>query len=219
LRIWDAQTGELVFTINHEGVLASRGVAWSPDGLHIAHETAGIDAQQGCHLYVLNALTGDTEHDTALGDCGGGGRLTYSPDGSRIATSEGSDGGWFIYDAQTGKQLLTLPSHGAFSSTLAYSPDGSLLATGGGDNLAQLWDARTGKELLQLFTPSGTTYRVAFSPDGSHLAVQGDNSTTYIFVVHISDLMALAKSRLTRTLTDAECQTYLHVDTCPADGS
>jgi hypothetical protein len=30
------------------------------------------------------------------------------------------------------------------------------------------------------------------------------------------DLIALAKSRLTRELTTEECQQYLHVDACPA---
>jgi class 3 adenylate cyclase len=32
-----------------------------------------------------------------------------------------------------------------------------------------------------------------------------------------TDAVALARSRLTRTLTPAECRQYLHVDACPAD--
>ena len=32
----------------------------------------------------------------------------------------------------------------------------------------------------------------------------------------VKDLMALARSRLTRSLTDAECQQYLHTATCLA---
>ena len=29
------------------------------------------------------------------------------------------------------------------------------------------------------------------------------------------ELMALARARVTRSLTDAECRQYLHVDQCP----
>jgi WD40 repeat protein len=216
LRIWDVHTGELVFAVAREGVQATRGVAWSPDGLHIAITTLGIDALHGAHLYILNALTGETEHDTALGDTGIG-HLMYSPDGTRIAAAM-SDGQVFdVIDAHTGEKVLTLPGHGVTAAAIAFSPDEALIATGGFDNLAQLWDANTGKELLKLTTPLKTTYRVAFSPDGSHLAIQDQDSTTMIYVVHIEDLLSLAKSRLTRTFTTEECQQYLHTDTCPAD--
>jgi hypothetical protein len=34
-------------------------------------------------------------------------------------------------------------------------------------------------------------------------------------VLPTKDIIGLAKSRLTRTLTPEECQQYLHVDSCP----
>ncbi|MEO8391962.1 MAG: protein kinase [Chloroflexota bacterium] len=216
LRVWDVNTGEFVFTITHAGVKQSRGLAWSPDGLHIANITIGIDPQQGDHLYILNALTGAIEHDTTVESNETVQQLMYSPDGSRIASAATGLQEYRIYDAHSGQKLLTLPGHGVLASAIAFSPDGSLIATGGYDNLAQLWNANTGKELLKLFTPSGDTYRLAFSPDGTHLALQGEDSTTRIYVVHLDDLMALAKSRLTRTFTPQECQQYLHTDVCPA---
>jgi hypothetical protein len=39
--------------------------------------------------------------------------------------------------------------------------------------------------------------------------------TVRVYVLPTEDIIALAKSRLTRTLTEAECQQYLHTDTCP----
>jgi hypothetical protein len=36
-----------------------------------------------------------------------------------------------------------------------------------------------------------------------------------VYLLSIEELVALARSRLTRGLTDEECQQYLHVDTCP----
>jgi len=40
-----------------------------------------------------------------------------------------------------------------------------------------------------------------------------------VYVLPIEDLMALAKSRVTRSLTPQECQKYLHVEQCPASDS
>jgi hypothetical protein len=40
-------------------------------------------------------------------------------------------------------------------------------------------------------------------------------NTVRIHVLPTEDIIALAKSRLTRTLTPEECQQYLHVEMCP----
>ena len=37
-----------------------------------------------------------------------------------------------------------------------------------------------------------------------------------IHALRIEDLLALARSRVTRTLTEDECRKYLHVETCPS---
>jgi hypothetical protein len=39
----------------------------------------------------------------------------------------------------------------------------------------------------------------------------------YVFVLPVNEVVAMAKSRLTRTLTLEECQKYLHVQACPAN--
>jgi len=56
---------------------------------------------------------------------------------------------------------------------------------------------------------------VAFSPDGEYLAV-GAGTGIQIFILPVEDLVALTKSRVTRSLTAEECQKYLHVKVCPA---
>jgi hypothetical protein len=40
--------------------------------------------------------------------------------------------------------------------------------------------------------------------------------TVRVYVLPAEDIIALAKSRLRRTLTEAECQQYLHMGKCPA---
>ena len=60
-----------------------------------------------------------------------------------------------------------------------------------------------------------TIFRAVFSPDGTRLATAGRDGTVRIFLLKIEELIALANSRVTRSLTTAECQQYLHVDACP----
>ncbi|HZJ25174.1 MAG TPA: hypothetical protein VFD54_17785, partial [Anaerolineales bacterium] len=85
-----------------------------------------------------------------------------------------------------------------------------------GDQTAKVWEAITGKVLWTFPAPDGLT-GVAFNPDGSQLAVGSLDGTARIFLLRIEDLMALAKQRLTRTLTIEECQQYLHVEECPVE--
>jgi uncharacterized protein with WD repeat len=70
--------------------------------------------------------------------------------------------------------------------------------------------------LVTLPVDSAGAGSVAFSPDGKRLAV-GAISGVYVFVLPIDEVVAMAKSRLTRTLTLDECQKYLHVQACPAN--
>jgi hypothetical protein len=59
------------------------------------------------------------------------------------------------------------------------------------------------------------------SPSSTHLMVLMNHQngllldTVRVYVLPTEDSIALAKSRLKRLLTKAECQQYLHVDKCP----
>ena len=56
---------------------------------------------------------------------------------------------------------------------------------------------------------------LAFSRDGRFLAVGGSDGSVRVYVIPIDDLIDLARSRLTRNLTEEECRRYLHLDRCP----
>ena len=88
------------------------------------------------------------------------------------------------------------------------------MATGSFDTTAKVWDVASSQELLTLTDHDIGVGGLAFSPDGCHLAVGGGNGTVRIYVLPIEELIALARARLTRSLTDEECQHYLHVETC-----
>jgi hypothetical protein len=61
-----------------------------------------------------------------------------------------------------------------------------------------------------------TGYAIAFNPDGTYVATAHFDGSVRLYVVKPDDLLALARSRVTRSLTTDECRKYLHVDQCPA---
>jgi WD40 repeat protein len=60
----------------------------------------------------------------------------------------------------------------------------------------------------------GEVLDVAFSPDGKTLATAGRDGTIQLRVLDADTLIATARARVTRSLTDAECATYLPSGTC-----
>ena len=213
--IWDATTGDRLLRL--EQPASSKGVAWSPDGTRLA---AGTDLAGGeGFLRIWDSATGELQLEVSVGESRTG-TVTFNPDGTRIAVGLQEANAALVIDAQTGVVLLTLAGHISNVPGVAYSPDGSLIATSGINNDAtvRLWNAQTGQEQLVLANVANGigVARIAFSPDGQYLAAHMNDGTTRIYVLAVPELIALTESRLTRSLTDAECQRYLHVETCPA---
>lgn len=205
VKIWDVQNGALITTLN-----ADKGwgfsVVFSPDGKQLA--TSSIDP----NAIVWDLRTGEpvltlSGHNDIID------QVVFSPDGSKLATAS-FDGTAKVWDATTGRELFTLANHSASVFDVTFSWDGKLIATVSVDKTAKVWNAETGEEVLSLNAP-GSLSGVAFSPDNRQLAVAGRDGTTRIYLLHIEDLITLAKTRITRTLTQEECQQYLHMEACP----
>jgi len=191
----------------HEGLVL--GVAFSPDGTRLA--TSSTDATVKIwDIKTSKLLLILTGHDVGIRD------VAYNPDGTKLATGSG-DGSAIIWDAMTGSQILKLTGHSSGIQSVAFSPDGKILATGSEDITTRLWDVETGDEILTLPGSSGGVTGVAFSlsDQGAHLSVASGDGVVRIFILQIDELLKLAQSRITRSLTIAECQKYLHVDACP----
>ena len=56
-----------------------------------------------------------------------------------------------VWEAASGKELLTLKGHSGQIWSVAFSPDGQRIVTGSEDNTAKVWEAASGKELLTLY--------------------------------------------------------------------
>jgi len=60
------------------------------------------------------------------------------------------------------------------------------------------------------------TLEAAYSPDGKRLLTAGFDGVGRLFILDVDELIALAHSRLTRTLTSEECRQY-RIEPCQAD--
>jgi len=111
--------------------------------------------------------------------------VSFSPDGTRIASGAGEyskPGEIKLWDASTGEELRTLKGHQGIVNSVAFSADGMRIVSGAGDNdkpaEIKLWDASTGKELRTLKGHESIVTSVSFSPDGTRVASAGGLDNT-----------------------------------------
>ncbi len=117
-----------------------------------------------------------------------------------------------VWDAATGKEVLTLSGHHDLVLSVAWSPDGQRLATASYDHTAKVWEAATGKEVLTLSGHSGAAYAVAWSSGGKYLATASDDGTVQVYAMDIKSLVDLARQRVTAFPSVDGCKKYLHAD-------
>ncbi len=215
IKIWDASSGDKLRTLpGHLGHL--NNIRFSPDGRRIA---------AGSHdgtVELWNVEDG-RELLTFKGHASPVYGVAFSPDGTRLATTneggrdlrEGPDGTAKIWEASTGRLLLTLRGHSRAVIGVSFSPDGKRLATSGKDATVRIWDALTGQELVVLHGQSESVHEVAFSPDGKRLGAASEDGTVQVYAMDIHLLLNLARTRVTRTLTPDECKRYFQSTTCP----
>ena len=91
--------------------------------------------------------------------------VAFSPDGLRIATAS-DDGTAKVWDAKSGRQLLTFDKHTSSVLSVAFSPQGERIVSGSADCTARIWETATGREILKIEGHSRFVQAVAFSPDG-----------------------------------------------------
>jgi WD40 repeat protein len=184
-------------------VAGNWSVTFSPDGRSLAAPSNGS-------LYVWNTADGSIVAHPKVPNVGS---LAFTPDGRWLLAAEGDQLG--LWNTRTWTADETADASGV--SDVAVSPIGTAAATLSWDGRLTLWRMNPLRQRLVIASDLDGykgPHTLAFSPDGTRLAVAVGN-TVSVFALGIDDLMDLARNRLTRGFTGAECRQYLHLDRCP----
>jgi len=111
--------------------------------------------------------------------------VSYSPDGTRIASCSGDirnePGVVKIWNAETGQEVFTFTGHKAIVYCVCFSPDGKQIASGDQQGNVIIWDVESGQPLHTLKLFEHNTSRVCFNPLGGQLAASGEGSRIKIW--------------------------------------
>ena len=111
------------------------------------------------------------------------GSVTWSPDGKYIAAGTDYPAHVFVWDAHSGKLLLTYQGNSASVSSIAWSPDSKYIASGDTGYLVKVWDAKTGTTLLTYNKqgPISVVHALAWSPDGTYIASAAEDRAIQVW--------------------------------------
>jgi WD40 repeat protein/DNA-binding SARP family transcriptional activator len=203
--------GEVLARLQRDG----RGFAdpvFSPDGRTVVAVSYPTDRPVYGRATVSWEWETDTSRVLVEGDRY---QPTFSPDGTQVAIAANSLTP-IIVDAGSGKVLVELEGSPSGTADIAWSPDGTRIATGGIDGTIMVWDPTDGTPILQLPPLPYEAYSIAYSPDGRHLAITSRfEPIVRVLTLDVDELRQIAAGEVQRSLTEAECATYLHTSPCP----
>jgi WD40 repeat protein len=203
--VWNVASGERVFASPAGD--CGQSVDLDPSGRLLAVQS--LDKSQP-NVRVWDIDTGDEvlagRHQPAWI-----GAVRFSPDASQLLTG-GSDGTLRLWDVATGNLVRTFTGHTGAVEDAGWSSDGSMVVSGSHDRTARLWDALTGETIL-ILEAHETWPLVELVPERSHLVTSTPGSVR-VWTLDVDELIEIARERVPRSLTTAECLTY-HFEVCP----
>jgi len=143
--------------------------------------------------------------------------VAFSPDGGALATAGWDNAAKLWSGTPPWAEQHTLTNHVDRIFGLGFSEDGKRLATASADSSVTVWDVQSGQPLRTLPGAGEELNSAAFSPDGTQLAVSSDDGTVRFYLLDLKALQDVARSRLTRSWTERECQRFLHQERCPPE--
>jgi WD40 repeat protein len=172
VKLWNAQSGQLLRTLNHNNFVYA--LAWSPSGNTLA---------SGSWDGTIKLWNGNgSELFSTLNNSAGVTSLAWSRDGTTLASGSW-DGTIKLWDASSGALRTTL-SHTGEVTSLAWSPDGQVLVNGSADKTIKIWDTASGKLIRTESDSPDASLSLAWSPNGQTLASAGAGATIRLWDIY-----------------------------------
>ena len=134
---------------------------------------SGLGRENPSPIIILDSVTGNELKRLSVPEREP--RSALSSDGQLLAAGC-NDGGIYVFELGTGKQIGSWRSHYGEVKGLAFTPDGRHLVSGAWEGVLRISEVPTGRLVAQVTHPAGTIDALAVSPDGK-CAVTGGGYT------------------------------------------
>ena len=172
----------------------------SPDATAFAHLVDDGGFPRAVQRF-LRGWRASSSRDVELPIEGAVTRVLHSADGHWLASAGGSTAR--VWDATTGRCLLTLAGHRTLVRAAAFSGDGRRIVTGSVDQTSIVWDTISGKLLLRLQGHASTVFSVSFSPDGQRILTSSADHTARVWDASTGDLLLTLRGHSDRLFSAA----------------